>query len=263
MTKRWFAGVVVVVAGCSDPASSIDAAGGDDAASDGPATTDGAGGDGATAVDSRGPDATPGDCPSGQLCLNVNKVVPAATIPGGRLVVVFYQFIDDATPYPPLFAGLDVAFSGTSARIDTALAQVTLPAAIDDYQLCPRACLDLGQPACDCPPAQPKAALAFVFVIQDVDGSGGIDPAELVEENIYGVGYLQLAAADADYPAPNVLDPLFTEGILNGLVPYEVIDPPTSIFDVLAIPPAGTVFDLDVCVPGDASCDLVRFPNLT
>ena len=265
MTKRCLAGVLVVVAGCSDPASSVDAAGGDDA----PATPDALASDGATAIDgttaidASGPDAMPGDCPAGELCLRVNKVVPTATIPDGRLVVVFYQLVDDIDPYPPLRAGLDVPFTGTSTRVDTLLSQITLPTPVDDYQFCPRACLNLDNPACDCPPAQPKVALAFVFAMQDPDLSGAIEPAELVEDNIYGVGYLQLGASDADYPVPNVFDMLFTEGILDGLVPYEVIDPPTSVFDVLGLPPAGTVFDLDVCVPGDASCDTVRFPNLT
>jgi hypothetical protein len=272
MTKRGLAGVLVAVAvvavGCSDPAGSPDAPGGDDAPSDGPAPSDAPAVadaspiDGATAIDSASADAL-ADCPAGSLCLHVNPVVPGATIPDGRLVVMFYQLFDLFQSPPPFHVALDIPFAGSSTRIDVDLASLVLPIPLDGYEVCTRGCLDLTNPACNCVSGQPRAAPAPVYVIRDADMSGAIELAELVEENVYGVGYVELGVSDASYPAPNVLDWLFTEGILPGILPYEIIDVQNEIHDVLGIPPAGTVFDLDVCVPQDASCDMMRIPNLT
>jgi hypothetical protein len=207
-------------------------------------------------------DAPPqASCAAGKLCLRVNPVAAGATIPDGRLVVVFYQMIEHVMPPVPELVGLDRPFTAATPTIEIPLADIVLPAPIDDYRLCPRTCLALDNPACDCPAAHPKIALAFVFVMRDLDASGAIEPAELVDENLYGVGVLQLGAADRAYAAPNALDPLLPDGILDGLAPYRII--PTTDFDDLGIAAPGTVFDLDVCVPGDASCDMIRFPNLT
>lgn len=201
----------------------------------------------------------PVGCPAGMLCLKANPVVPGAAIPDGRLVVVFYQFIDDIEL--PLQIKVDVPFSGSATEVQLALADIAPPAPIDDYRLCIRSCLDLSDPACDCPAAEAKATTAYIFVVSDLDSSGAIEPSEITESNFYGIGYTHLAGADAAYPTPNPLDIIFVEGITEGLAPYRIIqgDP----FDKLGIPAPGTVFELDLCVPGDASCSLVRFPNLT
>jgi hypothetical protein len=239
--------LIALSIGCSDPARpAIDAAGSTDSPT-------------ADASTDAPVDAPPAPCPAGQLCLRVNPVAP--TIPDGRLIVVFYQLVDDWMPYPPFVLPVDIPFSGSATAIELPLASITLPSPIDDYYVCPRTCGDLSNPACDCPAAQAKIALAFVMVMVDANTSGAIEPAELVDANQYGVGWMQLGVSDAAYPVGHALDVLAPEGIQSGLAPYEIID--LSPFDKLGIPPPGTTFDLDVCTPNTASCDLVRFPNLT
>lgn len=200
-------------------------------------------------------------CGPGRLCLRPRPVVPGAAIPAGRVVVAFYQFIDDIQLDPFVHIGYDAAFSAAGKTIKIPLSQVVQPPQLDDFRLCVRECFDLADPACDCPAAEAKVTTAFVFVVSDTDGSGAIEPAELTEENMYGVGYLHLGGADQAYPAPNALDVVFPEGIREGLTPYRIIE--GDPFDQLGAPAPGTVFELDVCVPGDASCSSMRFPNLT
>lgn len=239
-----------LLAACSDPGSqTIDAPiGSTDASIDAPAID--------AAID-----APIGNCPAGQLCLRINPVVAGATIPSGRLVVVFYQLVDNVTPYPPLLVSYDVPFDGTATAIQFPLASITAPAPLDDYRLCPRTCFALSNPACDCPAASAKITTAFVFVVGDTNSSGSIEPAELVDANMYGVGYMQLGGADMAYPVPHALQNLLPEGIQNGLAPYRIID--GSPFDKMGLPAPGMVFDLDICVPNSASCQMIRFPNLT
>lgn len=206
------------------------------------------------------PDAppTPG-CPAGQLCLAPHPVASGLSIPDGRLVLAFYQFIDDYGVVPRIM--YDVPFSPQSGPIQISLADVTLPTPADDYQLCIRTCQDLADPACDCPAAEAKVLTAFVFVAADTNGSGAIELDELDESNIYGIGYMHLGGGDRAYPAPNPLDIVFPEGIQEGLRPYRII--PGDPFDKLGIPAAGSVFELDLCEPGSDSCEALRFPNIT
>lgn len=200
-------------------------------------------------------------CGPGELCLRPRPVVPGAAIPAGRIVVAFYQFIDDIQLDPAIHIGYDAAFSKPKKTIKIPLNQIVQPTQLDDFRLCVRECIDLADPACDCPAAEAKVTTAFVFVVSDANGSGAIEPAEMTEDNMYGVGYLHLGGADQAYPAPNTLDSVFPEGIREGLTPYRIID--GDPFDQLGAPAPGTVFELDVCVPGDASCSSMRFPNLT
>jgi hypothetical protein len=221
--------------------------------------------DAATTPDAAPPDAGPAwTCaPGGVVHLAVNPVPATATIPDGRLVVVFYQLLEPIAKAVPLFVGYDAPFAGTATTVDIPLASIVLPTPTDDYRLCPRTCFDLANPACDCPAAQPAVSLAMVFVMNDLDDSGAIEPAELVEENFYGVGFMHLGHADEAFPPPNVLDPLFPEGISGCLSPYRIVPPSGDDFDQLGLPPEDTTFPMDVCVPGAAACDDVRFPNLT
>lgn len=205
---------------------------------------------------------SPMPCPDGQVCFQVKPVVAGATIPAGRVAVVFYQFDDDLEPAPLPLVAYDAPFAGgATTSIQIPLDGIHAPKPTDDYSLCLRACESLEDPACDCPKAQARVTTAFVFVLSDSDSSGSIELAEIREENLYGVGYMHLIGADHDYPLPNALDFLLIEGILEGLRPYRII--PGSPFDNLGIPAPNTTFDLDVCVPADPSCALVRFPNLT
>lgn len=200
-------------------------------------------------------------CGPGQLCLRPRPVVPGAAIPAGRVVVAFYQFIDDIQLEPSIHIGYDAPFAASGQPIKIPLASIVQPSRLDDFRLCVRECLDLADPACACPAAEAKVTTAFVFVVADTNGSGATEPAEVTEDNIYGVGYLHLGGADTAYPAPNALDSVFPEGIREGLSPYRIIK--GEPFDQLGVPAAGTVFELDVCVPGDASCSSLRYPNLT
>ena len=96
----------------------------------------------------------------------------------------------------------------------------------------------------------------------DADHSGAIEPAELSRDNRYGIGVMALGDSDAAYPPPTFLDPLAPEGIQGCLAPYSILPPASnSIFDRLGVP-TSTTFSLDVCVPGSASCDMLRVPNL-
>jgi hypothetical protein len=70
-----------------------------------------------------------------------------------------------------------------------------------------------------------------------------------------------VGVAPMAYPNPQMLQFLFPEGIVTGTASYEIIEAGT--FDDLGVPPPGQVYFIDVCVPGDASCDQMRFPNLT
>jgi hypothetical protein len=206
------------------------------------------------------PDAAPFSCATDTTIHFAVHPVAAGTIPDGRLIVDLYQ-LQDNLPVPQ-FIAYDVPFTGTSTSIDLALADVALPTTLDQYKVCPRSCFDLANPACACTPGQPNVALAFVFVMGDLDHSGAIEPAELTRENRYGVGVMQLGDSDAAYPPPTILDPLAPEGIQGCLAPYAILPPaPSSIFDRLGIP-GTTTFDLDVCVPGSASCDMLRVANL-
>lgn len=237
---------IVDITGCGDPAAKPDASSPVDG------TTDTAAAD----------DAPPASCPAGKLCFQVNKLVPTAAIPNGHLIVAFYQINDDLTPYPPVLPTLDVPFDGGAARIELTLADIELPTAIDDYRICTRTCTDLDDPACDCSAPGAKVALAFVLAVVDADMSGAIEPAELTSgENIYGIGYMQIGAADMAYPNPQALMSLFPEGIENGIEAYRIIE--SGTFDKLGIAMPGVVFGFDVCVPGDASCGDLRAPNLT
>jgi hypothetical protein len=201
------------------------------------------------------------DGPDTLVHLRADPVVPGAAIPDGRLVVIFYQLIDDYRPAPPLHIAGDVPLSGTATSIELSLSELALPTSIDDYRLCIRTCRDLSDAACDCPAGQPAVALAAVLAVRDVDGSGAIEPGELVPANFYGEGYLELGAAARGFPAPNPLDIIFPEGIDEGLTPYRIIR--GSPFDKLGLPPEDRVFDLRLCVPGDASCAMLQTPNLS
>jgi len=217
------------------------------------------------------PDASPADAsppldaPAGpRISIRVRPVVAGAAIPDGRLVVAFYQQNDDLTVDPKFHVGYDVAFSGQSQMIEIPLGGVVLPGAIDDYRFCPRDCEDLSDPACDCRAAEAKVAMAYVFVLPDANGSGKIESAEVSLAGAYGIGQLFLGATDKAYPLPNTLDFMFIEGLVEGLAPYRLIPPaPQSSYERLGIPASGTVFELDVCSPGDGSCSMLRVPNIS
>jgi hypothetical protein len=238
MNVRSGLGVLALVIGCSD---------GGQPAVDGPPGADGS-----------------GACPAGTLCLRHTVFSPGPQLPDGRLALVFVQLHDILTPSPPPFVGYDAPLPGTATEAQIPLASITLPAAIDDYRLCTRTCYELANPACDCVASDPKAAVAYIVAVADANGSGSADPVELSDYTYrIGAGYVVVAAADAAYTVPNPADALFTEGILDGIAPYRIIDPPTSDLDVLGVAPAGTVFDLEVCYPGNrADCDDARFPTL-
>ena len=100
-------------------------------------------------------------------------------------------------------------------------------------------------------------------VYVDRDGSGAIESSEVVDDNEYGVGYIQLGAADRAYAPPTVFDFLAPQGLVDCLAPYSILPPPANeSFNDLGIPAADTRFPLDICVPGSASCSQVRRPNL-
>jgi hypothetical protein len=212
------------------------------------------------------PDANrPANCAAGRVIhLDVHPVVPGAAIPNGHLVVVFYQFNDDIQPPPPNVIGYDRPFLGTSTGYDLPLEEIVMPAPLDDYQLCSRTCKDLADAACDCPVTEAKLALANVFVVRDEDGSGAIERSEITNENIFGIGYLQLGAADRAYPPPSTLDFLVPSGVQACLAPYSILPPPGgSGFNDLGTPAATATFSLDVCVPSDPSCRLLHRANLS
>lgn len=240
--------VLAVLAACSDPPH----AAGDAAVAPGMDSDPGS------------PDATPDGppltcTPDTTIHFDVHPV-GTGTIPDGRLIVDMYQISDNlGVPEHVIY---DAPFTGTSTSVDLALSDIELPPNLDIYKACPRSCYDLTNPACTCTAGQPNIALAMVFVILDADHSGAIEPAELTEENLYGVGVMQLGDSDAAYPPPTFLDPLAPDGVLGCLAPYAILPPlPDSIFDRLGIP-TSTTFPLDVCVPGSASCDMLRVPNL-
>ena len=85
------------------------------------------------------------DAPPGKrISIEVKPVMGGATIPGGRLVVAFYQQNDDLTVDPEFVVGYDVAFGGQTQTLEIPLDKILLPAAIDDYRFCPRSCEDLA-----------------------------------------------------------------------------------------------------------------------
>jgi hypothetical protein len=219
------------------------------------------------AVDAAPADTTAVDAP-GERCathrvvhFDVHPVVAGATIPDGRITAWFYQLNDDLKPRPPRLVTYDRPFTGTSTTVDISLDDVMLPQPLENYQLCERACDAL--PACGCTSAGPRLALAAVAVYVDRDGSGAIESSEVVDDNEYGVGYVQLGAADRAYAPPTVFDSLAPQGLVDCLAPYSILPPPANeSFNDLGIPAEDARFPLDICVPGDASCSQVRRPNL-
>jgi hypothetical protein len=208
------------------------------------------------------PDGSETACGTGMLCLVPHRVVLGATIPNGRLGVVFYQLVDDYNPYPDPVVALDIPFDASAPAINIPLSLITLPSPRSRYDFCLRTCYDEANPACVCQAGKPQVATAFVVVTVDANSSGHIEPAEIVNANLYGIGVMHFGASDTAFPASNELQQLFPEGILQGLVPYRIIDNATG-FDQLGLPPSPAIYDLDLCVPGDASCDDLRVPNLT
>jgi hypothetical protein len=205
-------------------------------------------------------DAAPFSCATDTVIHFDVHPVAAGTIPDGRLIVDLYQLQDNLNvPEQVIY---DVPFTGASTSVDLTLADLALPANLDRYKVCPRTCYDLSNPACTCTAGQPNVALAAVIVMVDADHSGAIEPAELTRDNRYGIGVMSLGDSDAAYPPPTFLDPLAPEGIQGCLAPYSILPPMNgSIFDRLGVP-TSTTFPLDVCVPGSASCDMLRVPNL-
>ena len=210
------------------------------------------------------PDAPPVRCATDRVVhLDVHRVVDGATIPDGRIVVRFHQFNDDIRPRPTFF-GYDRPYNGASNGVDIAISEIALPAPIDGYQLCERSCNDLTDPACSCPAGAPKLALGAVFVVRDSNHSGAIEAEELNDDDIYGIGWMQLGASDAAYPPPTALDSLAPQGIQDCLAPYSILPPaPGGFNERLGVPSPSETFRLDICVPDSDSCDLVRSPNLT
>lgn len=218
----------------------------------------------ADAAPDAAPDAAGDHCATHRVVhFDVHPVEAGATIPNGRITAWFYQLNDDLKPRPPRRVTYDRPFTGTSTTVDIALDDVMLPQPLGDYQACERSCDDLANPACGCTAAGPRFALASVAVYVDRDGSGAIESAEVIDDNEYGVGYIQLGAADKAYAPPNLFDFIAPQGLVDCLAPYSILPPPTGeSFNDLGIPAADARFPLDVCVPGAASCSQVRRPNL-
>jgi hypothetical protein len=218
----------------------------------------------APAPDAGSMDAPAARCPNRVIHFAVHPVVAGAAIPNGRVLVDFAQFNDDLMLRPPRFIGYDRPFAGTATTLDIATDDIALPQKLGDYQLCERACKDLTDPTCGCKAGGPKIALALVGVYIDPDGSGAIEPGERAFANQIGAGYTILGAADTAYAAGTVLDELLPQGIVDCIAPYEILPPPAnSSFNDLGIRASDAPFPLDVCAPPDASCDDVRFPNVS
>ncbi len=196
--------------------------------------------------------------------LGVSARLQGTAIPAARLGVVFFQLEDDLNPDPPPVFALDQPLAALAAGetrcLDIDLAQIVAPTA-DAMHLCERACDDLTDPACACPPG-PRVVLAYVVVAADVDGDGRIDPDELSKSSLRGVAWMGIAASPAARAAsatpPNVLDLIFPEGLEQGVRPYRVID--TDRFDQLGRHQPGTTYQLRLCAEGN---DCRVLPNLT
>lgn len=188
----------------------------------------------------------------------------ATPIPDGRVIVLFYQLIDDIRPEVPPSIGYDQTFTGASKQVTITMSGIVLPQPIDDYYVCRRACDDRTDPACRCAADEAKLALAGVWVVRDANLSGRIEPSELlVADNLIGVGFLGMGTSDAAYPASSPLEALAPEGIQECLAPYSILPPPDdSGFHQLGIPQRNEMFWLHVCAPEDDACELV-LPNLT
>jgi hypothetical protein len=197
-----------------------------------------------------------------KIAFNAKAVVAGRAIPAGRLAVFFFQFNDDLAPEPPLVLGADVAFpalaAGAERCMEIPLASIQAPTR-DEYLLCQRTCIDLNNPACDCAAARARAAIGFVVVTPDTNGNGMLDGTEITDPAVHGFGFTVIAAAPQAFPLPNDLSMLFFEGIDAGVHPYRV--EPGAQFDRLGKHRAGTIYGLDLCEPGDRTCQ-PRVPNL-
>jgi hypothetical protein len=216
--------------------------------------------DGADAADNADA-ADLGPCPADTLCLRPTSVTPGGEIPAGRVGVVWFQLNDDGID-PEIEIGFDAPLDPSAARIDIPVGDITGPG--EENLVCERACPD--ETMCPCL-GKIQIGFAFVIAVVDVNGNGAIDVPDDVgisnDVGIYGVGFMAVGFSETAYdPAPSPFEALFPDGIQGGIAPYEVIENAGS-FDTLGVPDEPQIYEFTVCVPGDATCDDLRLPNLT
>ncbi len=197
-------------------------------------------------------------CPTNTICLDVKLL--QQPVAAGRVAVVWFQLSDDGPDPIPLIA-YDVAFDPAVKRVEIPLASITIPN--EENLLCPRACAD--EAMCPCT-GEPKLGTGFVFVGNDADGNGKLDPAEVepAMAGPAGVAFMGLGySATAYTTVPTPYDSLFPEGVDVGVRPYRIIPKGNMTFDKLGKAKDGDIFDLNVCGdPTSATC-MLPFPNLT
>jgi len=217
-----------LLAGCSDPASSPDAAGAADAP---PAEID------ASRVDASSPDAAgAGACGADQLCVQIHPVDGVGNLPAGRIAVAWI---------PPQGSGLvavEVAYDAPWPGADVTgidLAAITPPSA--PYQ-------SAIPGVCD----GSLLSTAMVVLSTDPNGNGHISSSEILggtANGIYGIEqelvvWLDVACA----PAP----PDFPEGLLAGVHVYTAAKPVMNL--------DGELTTMETCAPQTAGCDSLNSP---
>lgn len=224
------------------------------------------GGDPAGADGGAAPDAAAdlGPCPADTLCLEVTEVDPGKPIASGRLVVVWRQLLDvNGLDEVPKIA-YEAPFEPGAPRYDIPLAGFTLP---DDNQLL----CQWDSQGCHRDSVPRAVGFGMVMVVEDDDGSGFLENAELSPFSASGAAFAYVAWSDGPRPVGSRdlqyesgdlthVGEIFPDGILGGVAAYDTV-PVDGGFDFALRPlAAGATAELAMC-PSTSQCS-VTIPRL-
>ena len=169
----------------------------------------------------------------------------------GRIAVVWFQFSDDVDSVTPQLA-YDAPFDPMQP---TTWIEVEKIAAPDEaLLLCKRDCADAT--VCKCT-SDEAVGTGIILVAPDTNMDQKLELAELM--NAYGRGATVVGYSKKTYPVGSLLDQYFTEGVLQGVLPYAIIEKPMG-FDKLGKPDLDQVYELALCsFPKTMSCALPNY----
>jgi hypothetical protein len=224
------------------------------------------------------PDAAPtqidakvtGPCPANTLCMKPFLVEPQKPVTAGRLTVVWFQGMHvSGLPSIPTDLGYDVGFTPGQDRYDIPLAQIK-PPKTDAVLVCQwenNVCLHDATPN--------PLGFGLPVVLDDTNGNGKIDPAEITLYGNHGVGMAYLVWSQTAHPpgdetlfkygSPTYFGDIFTQSVGAGVHAYPLVTT-GSFDDKLGPPDTAMTPDLALCPSQGTSCNvapprLVGFAN--
>ncbi len=223
------------------------ACGGD--ANDGANTNNGAD----AAADSPDAGESLGPCPAKTLCLTPFLIEPEKAQQAGRLTVVWFQVMDlPPNTGPATHVAYDVPFEPGRSRYDIPLAEISAPPAT------PTLLCQWESGVCQTNANPTPLGLGLPLVLDDANGNGKIDSAEVGLYRNHGVGmvYLGWSASGASPGSVQlgINKDILPSGIQAGVHYYA----PDDLFDAsLGQADTGGPFDLALCPSAGNSCQVV------